>query len=246
MTPALLRSYLCGAFQISEDEGTFLVQTPFGLDTNDSLVLRLRPEGAALRVDDNGETLLSLSMAGVAPDSDRVLEIAEGIEFDEDDGSLIARSKSPDKVADAVFSVVSAALRVHGACRPRLRPVPSDFRERVLAALSDVANETGVTMVTDHVVEQAGSLTVDALLGDTFPFLVVAATSVERLMEAELIFLRRQLEKAPGFVCAVVPSAKMIGQKHFSRANYFTDKAVEFDEWPTAFHDFARQRVTAH
>ena len=66
---------------------------------------------------------------------------------------------------------------------------------------------------------------------------------VERLMEAELIFLRRQLEKLPGFVCAVVPSAKAIGHKHFSRANYYTDKALEFDEWLTAFHDFARQRV---
>lgn len=246
MTPAVLRSYLCGAFQISEDEGTFLVQTPFGLDSNDSLVLRLRPEGGSLRVDDNGETLLSLSMAGVAPDSDRVLEIANGIEFDEDDGSLIARSDKPDNIADAVFSVVSAALRVHGACRPRLRPVPSDFRERVLAALTNVANESGVSMVTDHLVEQAGNLTVDALLGDATPLLVVAANSVERLMEAELIFLRRQLEKSPGFVCAVVPSAKTIGQKHFSRANYYTDKALEFDEWPTAFHDFVRQRVTSH
>lgn len=246
MTPAVLRSYLCGAFLISEDDGTFLVQTPFGLDSNDSLVLRLRPEGDSLRVDDNGETLLSLSMSGVAPDSDRVLEIAGGIEFDEDDGSLIARSETPEKIADAVFSVVGAALRIHGACRPRLRPVPSDFRERVLAALADVANEAGVQMLTDHVVEHAGNLTVDAMLGDTQPLLVVAATSVERLMEAELIFLRRQLEKSPGFVCAVVPSAKAIGQKHFSRANYYTDKALEFDEWPMAFHDFARQRVMPH
>ncbi len=246
MTPSALRALLCGAFQITQEDDTLLVHTPFGLDFNDDLVLRLRPDGAALRVDDNGDTLLALALSGVAPDAERVLELAPGVEFDEDDGSLIVRPASQERIADAVFSLVGAALRVHGACRPRTRPAPSDFRERVLAALEGVAIEAGVTMRTDQVVEEAGSLTADAVLGDASPLLVIAATSVERLMEAELIYLRRQLGHAPGFVCAVVPSAKLIGQKHYSRANYYTDKALEFDDWPIAFRDFARQQITPH
>lgn len=246
MTPDALRALLCGAFRISQEGQSLLVHTPFGLDFSDDLVLRLRPDGESMRVDDNGDTLLSLSMAGVVPDADRVRDIAPSIEIDEADGSLIAHAASLDAVADAVFAVASAALRVHGACRPRPRAETSDFRDRVLSMLSEVAIEAGVLMEIDQVVEEAGSLTADAVLGITNPLLVIAATSVERLMEAELIFLRRQLGKVPGFVCAVVPSAKLIGQKHFSRANYYTDKALEFDGWSSAFHDFARQQVSLH
>ena len=246
MTPVLLRALLCGAFRIDQEGETFLVRTPFGVDFNDDLVVRVRPDGDAWRVDDNGDTLLALALAGAAPEAERVAELAPGVEFDEDDGSLIARPATPDGIADAVFAVAGAALRVHGACRPRSRPVPTDFRERVLAALKDVAAETGVSLQFDQVVEEAGSLVADAVLGESSPLLVIAASSVERLMEAELIYLRRKLGSTPGFVCAVVPSAKAIGQKHYSRANYYTDKALEFDGWASAFCDFARQQVQAH
>lgn len=243
MTPAVLRALLCGAFEISQDSDSLLVRTPFGLDFNDDLVVRVRPDGETFRVDDNGDTLFSLSMSGIVPDADRVSELAPSIEYDSDDGTLIARPNSAEGIANAVFAIAGAALRIHGACRPRQRAVPTDFRERVIAALQDVAKETGVSLLIDQVVEEAGSLVADAVLGDAKPLLVIAATSVERLMEAELIFLRRQINGSPGFVCAAVPSAKAIGQKHYSRANYYTDKALEFDDWPNAFRDFARQQV---
>ena len=246
MTPALLRALLCGAFQIDQEDDTFLVRTPFGVDFNDDLVVRVRPDGQAWRVDDNGDTLLALALAGSAPDSERVAELAPDVEFDDGDGSLIARPENPTDIAAAVFAVAGAALRVHGACRPRLRPAPNDFRERVLAALSEVAAETGVVLRLDQVVEEAGSLVADAVMGESSPLLVIAASTVERLMEAELIYLRRKISNTPGFVCAVVPSAKAIGQKHYSRANYYTDKALEFDGWTTAFSEFARSQARLH
>ena len=124
--------------------------------------------------------------------------------------------------------------------------VANDFRERVLAALSEVAAATGVALQFDQVIDEAGSLVADAVLGVSSPLLVIAASSVERLMEAELIYLRRKLSSTPGFVCAVVPSAKAIGQKHYSRANYYTDKALEFDGWAPAFCEFARSQAHLH
>lgn len=246
MTPTALRQAMCGAFRVSQEDDTLLVHTPFGLDFNDDLILRVRPDGAGYRVDDNGDTLVALALAGIAPDADRVKELAPGIEFDEEDGSLIARPASSLQVADAVFLVAGVALRVHGACRPRFRPPASDFKERVLALLSDVAAETGARLLFDQVVEETGSLIADAVLGEHTPLIVIAATSVERLMEAEIVFLRRQIHQRPGYVCAVVPSSKLIGQKHFSRANYYTDKTLEFDGWTSAFREFAQQHLATH
>lgn len=246
MTPELLRQVLCSAFRISQEADSLLVHTPFGLDFNDDLVLRVRPDGVGFRIDDNGDTWLALSMAGASLDADRINELIGGVEFDVDDGSLIARSKNSLDVADALFKVVGATLRVHGACRPRPRPQPSDFKERVVTLLAEVAKESGVPLALDQMVEETGSLMADAVLGIEKPLVFVVATSVERLMEAELLFLRRQITRRAGYVCAVVPSAKSIGTKHFSRANYYTDKTLEFDGWAPAFKEFAQQQLAIH
>jgi len=247
MNPSELRQVMCGAFDVSEEGQVLLVRTPFGLDFNDDLVLRVRPVGEGFQVDDNGDTLFALALDGVAPDAERVLEVASDIEFNEEDGCLIARAPCARAVADAVFRVAGAALRVHSACRARERAPSSDLKARVIGLLTEVAEQAGVSIRLDEVVEQAGALTADAVLGDTAPLIVIAASSVERLMEAELLFLRRQLSNRPGYVCAVVPSATAVGRKHFSRASYYTDKAVEFDGWAEAFREFAQHRMlTAH
>ncbi|MDT3669000.1 MAG: hypothetical protein ROZ37_01555 [Aromatoleum sp.] len=243
MSPKELRQVMCGAFEVSEEGEVLLVRTPFGVDFNDDLVLRVRPASGGFRIDDNGDTLLALALNGAAPDPDRVLEAAGDIEFDEEDGSLVAQVGSLAAVGEAVFRVAEAALRVHAACRPRERMPASDLKSRVVELLSQVAVESGVSLRLDEVVEEAGSLTADAVLGEHDPLIVIAASSVERLMEAELLFLRRQISRRPGYVCAVVSSAAAIGRKHFARANYYTDKAVEFDGWTDAFREFAEQRM---
>jgi hypothetical protein len=244
MTPQMLRQALCGAFEISEDEGVLLVRTPFGLDFGDDLVLRVRPGENGWCVDDNGETLLGLTLNGVAPDVARIADLSEGVDIDDEDGVLSCGCASLDAVQLAVFRLAGAALRINGACRPRARPLPSDLKERVIDLLSEVAGEAGVGFSVDQVVEEAGSFVADAVLHAAQPLIVIAATSVERLMEAELLCLHRRAQRQPGYVCAVVPSAKSVGQKHFSRANYFTDKALEFDAG--MFREFAQQRVSLH
>lgn len=244
MTPTALRQVLCGAFEISEDEGVLLVRTPFGLDFGDDLVLRVRPDEAGWRVDDNGETLLGLALNAVAPDAPRLAELAEGVDMDDEDGVLSCSCDSPDAVQRAVFQLTGASLRINGACRPRARPLPSDLKARVIELLAEVANQAGVGISIDQVVEEAGSFVADAVLHAAQPLIVIAATSVERLMEAELLCLHRRAQRLPGYICAVVPSAKAVGQKHFSRANYFTDKALEFDVG--MFREFAQQRMSLH
>lgn len=246
MTLAELRQAMCGAFRVEEEEGVMLVRTPFGLDFGDDLILRVRPEIGGYRVDDNGDTLLALALDGAAPDGDRVLEVAGDIDFDPDDGSLVARVKNGKEVAEALFKIAGAALRVHAACRPRARSAPSDFKERVVDLLAELAVEMHVSIRLDEVVEPNGSLTADVVIGDKIPFIVIAASSVERLMEAELLYLRRQITQRPGYICAVVPSMRAIGPKHFQRANYYTDKAVEFDGWVAPFREFAQQRIDKH
>lgn len=238
-----LRHALCKAFDVFEDEGVLLVRTPFGLDLNDDLVLRVRPDQGGWRIDDNGETLFALTLAGADPDADRVRELIEPAELDADDGTLYSRAESPDLITSAVFHLAGAALRVHATFRPRMRAEPSDIKERVIALLSDLAQNMGVEMQTDLVLDEAGNLTADAVLEGVEPFMVIVATTTERLMEAELLYLQRKLRQRPGYVCAVVPSAKAVGQKHFTRANYYTDKAVEFEGWDVEFRELVHQKI---
>lgn len=243
MNVEALRHALCKAFEVFEDQGVLLVRTPFGLDLNDDLILRVRPDQGGWRIDENGETLFALSMAGADPDAERVRELIEPAEMDPEDGTLYSRAISPDQIASAVFRLAGAALRVHATFRPRLRAEPSDIKERVVALLSDLAQQMGVGMQTDSVLDEGGNLTADAVLEGAEPFMVIVATTTERLMEAELLYLQRKVRQRPGYVCAVVPSAKTVGQKHFTRANYYTDKAVEFEGWADAFRELVHQQV---
>ena len=80
-------------------------------------------------------------------------------------------------------------------------------------------------LALDQMIEETGFLMADAVLGVEKPLVVIAATSVERLMEAELL-PPAPPDQSSSRLCAVVPSAKSIGAKHFSRANYYTDKTL--------------------
>lgn len=243
MTPQELRHLMCGKFDIREEDGVLLLRTPFGLDFGDDLVIRVRPKGSGFQVDDNGETWLSLLMNGTAPDPDRVQDVKGAVDLDQEDGTLLVCVPTTSELADAIFRVTSASIRVHATFRPRGRAEPSDLKERVVSLLTEVAQEEGVILRLDEIVDETGVLAADAILGEEAPLIVIAASSVERLMEAELVFLRRQMLQRRGYVLAVVSSSQAIGRKHFSRANYYTDKTLEFDDWTGAFRDFAHRRL---
>ncbi len=58
--------------------------------------------------------------------------------------------------------------------------------------------------------------------------MIIAATTTLRLMEAEMIFFDCARRKEPAYVLALVEDARAIGFKQYTRANYYTDKTVEF------------------
>jgi hypothetical protein len=243
----LLRQVLCGAFDLSTEGDTCLIGTPFQIDYNDRLVLRIRKGQGSYRVDDNGDTAFALMLAGVDTDPDRLSELVQlpkAVQIDSADSSLYVQAETLETAAESVWSITAHALRLHEAAKPRLRQAPSDFRDRVVMLLESIARQENVPILFDHVVEKTGSIIADVVIGsESAPLLVFAAPSPERLMEAELVYLRRKLHPAPGYVCAVVPSARAVGQKHFSRANYYTDKTLEFDGWDNAFGEFATRHL---
>lgn len=116
----LLRQALCGAFDLRAEGETCLIGTPFQIDYNDRLVLRIRPDRDGYRIDDNGDTALALMLAGVDTDPDRLGELAHlpaTVQIDNDDSSLYAQVDTLEAAAESVWSIAAHALRLHEAAK---------------------------------------------------------------------------------------------------------------------------------
>lgn len=94
--------------------------------------------------------------------------------------------------------------------------------------VQEVARDAGVEYRQDVPVDESGSLMVDVYIASPTPLMVVAATSIQRLMEAEIIWLDAAHRREPAYVLATVESAQAVGISQYTRANYYTDKTVEF------------------
>src|SRR5690606_28922018 len=104
-----------------------------------------------------------------------------------------------------------------------------------------------ITREMNHHVEFDARIDSDLLKADCridtpIPTFIIAATTSERLTEAELIHSRLQINNQPGYVMAVVESITAVGKGHYRRASYFTDKAVEFDD--VMFDTLLKSRLT--
>ncbi|WP_295429002.1 hypothetical protein [uncultured Thiodictyon sp.] len=113
------------------------------------------------------------------------------------------------------------------ACLRRARTV-SDFRERVVQVVQAAAASLGVEARLDVPVDESQSLRADVYLLSRVPLIVIAATSAQRLMEAEIIWLDAARRQEPAYVLATVEDARAVGINQYTQANYYTDKTVEF------------------
>jgi hypothetical protein len=100
---------------------------------------------------------------------------------------------------------------------------------RLADVVSQAAESLNFAYATDVELPIAGGLMADFVIESDRPLIVIAANSLTRLLEAEIIHMQYQLSKRPGFVLAVAESQAAVGKKQFERANYFTDKTVSFN-----------------
>ena len=99
-------------------------------------------------------------------------------------------------------------------------------------------------MRRDVPADESQSILVDAYLVAPRPIMIIAATTTLRLMEAEMVFLDCSRRKEPAYVLALVEDARAIGIKQYTRANYYTDKTVEFTS-DMAIADLIRGQISS-
>lgn len=219
------------AWMATEDGGHLV--TPWRYDDGDHVVVFARRHGAGWRVDDNGEGLFRLAGAGIDPESERVrarlkaLPQLLGVYLDDDGECLYATAATADlETAALAVAEASAQLQFFSSlCQARQ---PSGFRERIVSIVEEAAREVGIESRRHVAADESQSLFVDVYLCSPTPLMVIAATSPQRLMEAEIIWLDAARRGESVYVLAMVESAQAIGVTQYTRANYYTDKTVEF------------------
>lgn len=246
MTPQQVKNSICALFKVEEDGGVLAIETPLQNFGNDHIVVFATPaENGKWLIDDNGDTAFSLSLAGHNVANDRFDEVAQGCcmipeiswDADEQHFSMLVDTKD---VGIASLMVATTASRLINAVTSRKDRKRGDFKERLMTILSEIVRETSLPAEFNAPVD-GDLLKADCRIETAVPTYIVAATSSERLTEAELIHSRLKVMGQLGYVIAVVESINDVGKKHYQRANYFTDKAVEYDG--ALFGEFMKGRL---
>lgn len=246
-----LKRKICSLFDVVDDEkGIQRIVLPLEYpSTGDSVVIRVRPqENGTFRIDDAGDASLYASMAGGDTDCDSVhrwmeeaRELSSPVYYDDD--TLVAEATTQDLVAPYIFRVAEAAQQLFALSTSRATRQASDFKLRLSDVFAAAAEELHFNYEADVELPIAGGLHADFLVPGDRPLIVIAANSLPRLLEAEIIHMQYQLLKRPGFVLAVAESQASVGKKQFERANYYTDKTVSFN--PLDLRQFLSHTLTA-
>lgn len=208
--------------------------TPWRYDDGDHVVVFIsRASDQQWRLDDNGEALFRLAGAGIDPESARVqarlavMPQVLGVRVDEDGESLVAFADD-HTLESAVLAVAEAAVQLQGFAIDTCVRVPSEFRQQIVEIIEAVARSAQIEARRDVPTDESQSILADIYLCSNIPVAVFAATSGQRLMEAQMTWLDAQRRHVPLYVLAMVESARAVGISQYTRANYYTDKTVEF------------------
>jgi hypothetical protein len=224
---------ICKDFVVAPTEYGARVITPFRFPDNDHVVVWVKKSPNGFQIDDNGEAALRLASDNVDVDSDRVQAWLEalphmlGVRWNDTDESL-ATTANASTLEEQIIAVTQAAIQMSALSALRQDRGHNDFKEKVVAVLQEIANEGGFEIERDKPTDEAASFIADVWLKLAKPVAVVAASTVQRLLEAEVMYMDAKSRGAPFTVLALVESVKAVGVKQYTRANYYTDKTVEF------------------
>lgn len=246
-----LQAELCKGFRIqSSPSGSLSVVTPLVYEDGDHIVLFIsNTQNQQFRIDDNGEAAFRLMTEGLDLERGKVSEwIASlsksyGVHWDSDQDELFATAASPSQVADAIARVAECSAQMQALSALRVERKQSTFKEEVLKVLAEIERETQVQVKYDVPVDPDHQLIVDAYFLSKTPLAVVIASSTERLLEAELMWTNARRLGDPMRLIAVIEDVDKIGTKQVMRANYFTDKTVQFRNMAKAFHGLVRDEL---
>lgn len=231
-----IKHSICSLFEVHADgQGVYRVVTPLEYPgTNDNIVIRVRVRDGKFNIDENGEAALFAAMSDGDVESEAVtrwisdLGDSSILSFDSDE-VLSATTNDDRLIPTLIFRVAEAAQHLFALSTARQPRRVSDFKDQVAEAVRAAANNVGFKYESDVELPIAGDFLADHVIASPTPLIVIAATGIQRLLEAEIIHMRYQQENKPAFVLAAVESQKSVGAKQFERANYYTGKTVSFN-----------------
>lgn len=231
-----LKQSICALFEVHDDaNGVRRVVTPLEYPgSGDKIVIRIRPHEQGFLIDENGEAALYATMAGGDVDSEGVARWAEELnhyspaDYSPVDEKITLITQDERLLAPYIFRVAEAAQQLFSIATSRVERQTSDFKDRVKTVIMRAAQTLNMPYEADYVLPLAGGLTADHYIDGDVPLIVVAANSVTRLLEAEIIHMQYKFSRRAGFILAVAESQKAVGVKQFERANFYTGKTVSF------------------
>lgn len=231
-----LKQAICALFEVRLDEaGVRRVITPLEYSgSGDRVVVRVRPINDGYLIDENGEAALYASMADGDPSAESVLRWAQDLEGQSpvclsEDETLQAFAHDERLVASYIFRVAESAQQLYALATSRPPRRVSDFKEKVAKAVESAAESVGFTYESDVPLGISGDFVADHVISSTdTPLIIIAASGIQRLLEAEIIHMQYRAEQIHATVIAAVESQKSVGTKQYERANYYTGKTVTF------------------
>lgn len=232
-----IKSDICSLFEVYYDgNGVHRVVTPFEyLGSGDKIVVRVRNREHGFVIDDNGEAAFFATMADGDVESESIARWAEELKNTSpvhwtSEEEVAASTQDERLIATYVFRVAEAAQYLYALATSRPPRKLSEFKSKVASAVAGAANNIGFHYESDVTLPIAGDFVADHVIEASTPLIIVAATGIQRLLEAEIIHMRYQHERINAFVLAAVESQRVVGPKQFERANYYTGKTVTFNE----------------
>lgn len=240
-----IKSLICGLFDVLPDEkGVYRVITPMEyIGTKEKVVVRIRPAGEGkFKIDDNGDAMFYASMSGADVESETVKtwlsELPNNFPISVEDEVILSQTDEEMEIASLVIKVAQVSQDFYSIATSRTKTQRSSdvFKNKVREAVYLAAEKSNAKVQSDVDLEDiSGSFVADHVIdGSSGKLIVIAATSVQRLLEAELIHTSYEREKIQAKVIAVVESQEAVTKKQFERAAYYTDKTAVFSP-----HDFS-------
>lgn len=239
-----LTSSLCKGYEVKQSGDILIITTPLRYDDGDQVVVFVTvQQDETFRIDDNGEAATRLMFEGVDIDSQhtqtliRRLCAVHQIQWQIEKGVLWCQAFRKTLIQQ-IIKMAQASVQMQTLV---LVPEPkfSQFKQLIIEVIEQVQQETGCQVQFNVRVENQ-PVYADAYLMTKTPLAVIAASSVERLLEAQLLWAT---VKKSVYVLAVVESVAQVGQKRFSQANYYTDKTVEYDGMAATFRNLLVEKI---
>lgn len=242
---------ICKDFKVQPTDIGWMVVTPFHYEDQDNIVVFADRESNGLwHVHDNGDAAMRLMFDSIDPFAPKIQawlsESAMGVEWNDKESTLERNGVAEADLIPAALKIAQACVQMQAMSSHRTNREESTFKAEVIAILKGVESETGIAARYDTPIDDKRLFTSDCLFLSKIPLAIFIATSKERLLEAELAWSNIRYTKDPTRVFAVVEEPRNTGLKEVSRAQYFTDKTLQFRDFEEVFRDAVKSTVSPH